>query len=104
MQIGDQLNTIVQSIVDDIKAKVDADLASTIADQIAEVIAAYDFDSTLTELASPSIAKKIAEFPLDTAHINAEIGRIAQPLSLILKTLSQPKLQLQLENMWMVLM
>jgi len=76
MQIGDQLNTIVQSIVDDIKAKVDADLASTIADQIAEVIAAYDFDSKLTELASPNVAKKIAEFPVDTAHINAEIGRI----------------------------
>jgi hypothetical protein len=76
MQIGDQLNTIVQSIVDDIKAKVDADLASTIADQIAEVITAYDFDSKLVELASPSVAKRIAEFPVDTAHINAEIGRI----------------------------
>lgn len=76
MQIDDQLNTIVQSIVDDIKTKVDADLASTIADQIAQEIRAYDFDSKLAELAGPSIAKKIVEFPVDTAHINAEIGRI----------------------------
>lgn len=76
MQIGDQLTTIVQSIVDDIKAKVDAELASTIADQLAATIGAYDFDSKLAELASPAVTKKIAEFPIDTAYINAELGRI----------------------------
>ena len=76
MQIGNQLTTIVQAIVDDIKAKVDADLASTIAGQIAASIETYDFDSKLSELAAPQIAKKITEYPIDTAHISAEIGRI----------------------------
>lgn len=76
MQIGDQLTTIVQSIVDEIKSKVDAELASTIATELAAQISAYDFDSKLAELASPAVTKKIAEFPIDTAHINAEIGRI----------------------------
>jgi hypothetical protein len=76
MQIGDQLTTIVQSIVDEIKSKVDAELASTIATELAAQISTYDFDSKLAELASPAVTKKIAEFPIDTAHINAEIGRI----------------------------
>lgn len=76
MQIGDQLNTIVQAIVDDIKAKVDADLKSTIADSVAASLESYDFDSKLAELAAPQINKKIAEYPIDAAHINAEIGRI----------------------------
>jgi hypothetical protein len=76
MQIGDQLTTIVQSIVDEIKSKVDAELASTIATELAAQISAYDFDSKLAALAGPAVTKKIAEFPIDTAHINAEIGRI----------------------------
>jgi len=76
MQIGDQLTTIVQSIVDEIKSKVDAELASTIATELAAQISVYDFDSKLAELASPAVTKKIAEFPIDTVQINAEIGRI----------------------------
>jgi NDP-sugar pyrophosphorylase family protein len=76
MQIGDQLTTIVQSIVDEIKSKVDAELASTIATELAAQISAYDFDSKLAALAEPVVTRKIAEFPIDTAHINAEIGRI----------------------------
>lgn len=76
MQIGDQLNTIVQAIVDDIRAKVDADLKSTIADSVAASLESYDFDSKLAELAAPQINKKIAEYPIDTAHISAEIGQI----------------------------
>ena len=76
MQIGDQLTTIVQSIVDEIKSKVDAELASTIATELSAQISAYDFDSKLAELAEPVVTRKIAEFPIDTAQINAEIGRI----------------------------
>lgn len=78
MQLGDQLGAIVNTIVNDIQSKVQADLAATIDAQVKAAVENFDFDSKLTELADPKIAAKIQNYPIDTAHINAQLGQIGQ--------------------------
>jgi hypothetical protein len=80
MQIGDQLNSIIESIVNDIKAKVDESLSSTIQGHIARAIDEYDLDKKLTELADPKISKKISEYPIDVSSITAEITQTGQAI------------------------
>lgn len=76
MDIATQLQSIVDALVTDIKTKLDAELQSTIAEHINQALSEYDFDTKVEQLAGPVVERKIAEFPIDTAHISAEIGRI----------------------------
>ena len=74
MNIGDQLNTIVDAIVADIKSKVDANIAQSIQAEIAEAVQNYDFDTVLTDLAEPKIANLIANYPVPVNEITKQIG------------------------------
>lgn len=76
MEIGNQLNSIVESIVADIKTKVDQSLSGTISHEIAAAIAEYDFETVVSQLAEPKISAKINDYTIDVNRITTEINRI----------------------------
>jgi len=76
MEIGNQLNSIVESIVADIKTKVDQSLSDTVSKEIAATLAEYDFESVVSKLADPKISAKINDYTIDVNHITAEINKI----------------------------
>lgn len=80
MEIGNQLNSIVESIVAEIKTKVDQSLSETVKSEIAAAISDYDFDSVVSQLADPKIAAKINDFQVPVNHITAEINQIGQDI------------------------
>lgn len=102
MNIGDQLNTIVDAIVADIKSKVDASISQTIQAEIALAVENYDFDKALTELAEPKIDSLVTNYPVPVADITKEIGLIgANVIGNFETTITQKVLEaakLHLEN------
>jgi citrate lyase gamma subunit len=77
MEIGDQLNSIVESIVEEIKTKVNQNLADTISQEITEVISKYDFESVIADLAKSQIETALKnylrkmEFPANSIAASA---------------------------------
>lgn len=65
MDLGNQLNSIVESIVADIKTKVEDNLSTTISAAISKAIADYDIDSLVSTLAEKALKDYLntMEFP-----------------------------------------
>lgn len=86
MNINEHLGAIVNSIVESVNQQVQAELAVTITNQVNSILATVDVAAEITKLAGPLIDQKIAEYPVDTARINAELGQIGAQAIENLKT------------------
>ena len=85
MEITNQLESIVNLLIDEIKTKLDAELKATITGHITQTLAEYDFDNTVGSVASTLLNQKIADYTIDTASINARLGQTGEAAIVNLK-------------------
>lgn len=76
MDIANQLQSIVNQLVDEIKTKLDADIRASIDSQIIETLNEYDFDSVVDNAAKKKLDAKLADFKVDTSDIEIKLGQL----------------------------
>lgn len=77
MDIANQLQSIVNQLVEEIKTKLDAEIQSSIVKQIDSALKDYDFDIIVGKVADTKLDDKVKSFQFDTSHINEQISQIA---------------------------
>lgn len=77
MNIANQLESIVNQLVEEIKTKLDAEIQSSIVKQIDSALKDYDFDSVVGQVADVKLDEKVKNFQIDTTAINEQIGHLA---------------------------
>lgn len=77
MNIANQLESIVNQLVEEIKTKLDAEIQSSIVKQIDSALKDYDFDSVVGQVADVKLDSKVKEFQFDTSAINEQISSLA---------------------------
>lgn len=76
MEIANQLQSIVNQLVDEIKEKLDVEIRASIDTQIASTLNEYNFDVVVSQLAEKKLDSKLADFKLDTSEIESALGQI----------------------------
>lgn len=74
MDISNQLNTVVESIVSEIKSKVVQEVQATIADTVERAVKNYNFDAKISAITDGKVKDKVDQYVIDTSAINARIG------------------------------
>lgn len=77
MSIANQLESIVNQLVEEIKTKLDAEIQSSIVKQIDTALKDYDFDSVVGQVADTKLDAKVKSFQFDTSVINEQISQLA---------------------------
>lgn len=77
MNIANQLESIVNQLVEEIKTKLDAEIQSSIVKQIDSALKDYDFDSVVGQVADVKLDEKVQSFQFDTTAINEQISNLA---------------------------
>lgn len=75
MDIENHVNGIVEKIITDITSKVQAQVATVIAQKIDEAVAVIDYSSILADKLSQRLDAKLATLPIDATSIQLELGK-----------------------------
>lgn len=76
MDIANQLESIVNQLVEEIKTKIDGEIQASIAAQITSTLESYDFDSVVGKVADTKLDEKLQDFTPDVSKINEELGKL----------------------------
>lgn len=74
MEISNQLNSVVESIVTEIRTKVMQEVQASIADAVELAVKNYDFDAKISAMTDNKVKEKVDHYVIDTSAINAKIG------------------------------
>lgn len=74
MNITNQLESIVNQLLEEIKTKLDTEIQASIVSQINSALEDYDFDSIVGSVADTKLNDKIKDFKPDVAKINEQLG------------------------------
>ena len=97
MDIDQHVNQIVQNLVAEITTKVQQQAAAAVESKIAEVLAAIDTNTMLSERLSQKIDERLAKLPIDAKTIESELSIRVNDLATNLATQVQSK-SIQLAN------
>ena len=97
MDIDQHVNQIVQNLVAEITTKVQQQAAAAVESKIAEVLAAIDTNTMLSERLSQKIDERLAKLPIDAKTIESELSIRVNDLATNLATQVQSN-SIQLAN------
>lgn len=74
MDISNQLNSVVESIVAEIRTTVMQEVQASIAGAVEQAVKSYNFDAKISAMTDGKVKEKVDQYVIDTAAINAKIG------------------------------
>lgn len=77
MNIANQLESIVNQLVEEIKTKLDVEIQTSIVKQIDSALKDYDFDSKVEQVAAVKLDDKVNNFQFDISAVSEQISQIA---------------------------
>lgn len=74
MDISNQLNSVVESIVAEIRTTVMQEVQASIAATVEQAVKNYNFDAKISAMTDGKVKEKVDQYVIDTSAINAKIG------------------------------
>lgn len=74
MDISNQLNSVVESIVAEIRTTVMQEVQASIAETVELAVKNYNFDAKISAMTDGKVKEKVDQYVIDTSSINARIG------------------------------